>query len=82
MYLDNFYFVVSNIEKSIEFYSTLLDAKPSGVLGLYADNIDAAYARCKELGAKSSINLKTLTRKIGHIFTKDELIEARVFFNL
>lgn len=92
MYLDNFYFVVSNIEKSIEFYSALLDAKPSattmgenglrwaewrredsavyfgiisteaagdkivqgnnGVLGLYADDIDAAYAKCCELGAK------------------------------
>lgn len=92
MYLDNFYFVVSNIEKSIEFYSALFGAKPSattmgenglrwaewrredsavyfgvisteaagdkivqgnnGVLGLYADDIDAAYAKCCELGAK------------------------------
>ena len=31
MKIDNFYFVVSNIEKSIEFYSKLLSQKPTNV---------------------------------------------------
>ena len=32
MKIDNFYFVVRNIEKSVEFYSKLLDKKPSNIL--------------------------------------------------
>ena len=88
MEIDNFYFVVENIEKSAAFYSELLGTKPTnvvgdrwadwqnengqiyfgiisreaseidlrignnGVLGLYADEIDAAYKKCLDLGAK------------------------------
>lgn len=33
MKLDNFYFVVSDIEKSIEFYSALLDKQPTNITG-------------------------------------------------
>ena len=33
MKIDNFYFVVSDIEKSIEFYSTLLNKQPSNIIG-------------------------------------------------
>ena len=31
MKIDNFYFVVENISKSIDFYSSLLDSKPTNV---------------------------------------------------
>lgn len=33
MKIDNFYFVVSDIEKSIEFYSILLNKQPSNIIG-------------------------------------------------
>ena len=33
MKIDNFYFVVENIEKSIMFYSKLLDKKPTNITG-------------------------------------------------
>ena len=33
MKIDNFYFVVENIEKSIIFYSKLLDKKPTNITG-------------------------------------------------
>ena len=33
MKIDNFYFVVSDIEKSIKFYTTLLDEQPSNITG-------------------------------------------------
>lgn len=33
MKLDNFYFVVKDLEKSIEFYSLLLNSKPSNING-------------------------------------------------
>ena len=33
MKIDNFYFVVSNIEKSIKFYTILLDEQPSNIIG-------------------------------------------------
>ena len=88
MKIDNFYFVVENIEKSIEFYSVILNNGPTNVtdnrwadwenednkiyfgiiskeaaqctltkgnnavLGLYTDNIDEAYKKCKDLKAK------------------------------
>ena len=29
--IDNFYFVVENIEKSVEFYTTLLNQKPTNI---------------------------------------------------
>lgn len=32
MKIDNFYFVVENIEKSIEFYSNLLNKKPTNII--------------------------------------------------
>ena len=86
--IDNFYFVVEDINKSINFYTKLFDKKPTnttedrwadwenednkvyfgiisieatgdrriignnGVLGLYTDNIDKAFNKCKEIGAK------------------------------
>lgn len=88
MKIDNFYFVVDNIEKSINFYSQLLNEEPSnvienrwadwnntnkqiyfgiisskaaeskkiignnGVLGLYTDDIEKSFEKCKKLGAK------------------------------
>ena len=88
MRIDNFYFVVENIEKSIEFYSELLGKSPTniigsrwadwenennqiyfgiisreasestlikgnnGVLGLYTEDIKAAYEMCLRLKAK------------------------------
>lgn len=88
MNIDNFYFVVEDIEKSIQFYSKLLGKKPTnitenrwadwenednqiyfgiiskeasdsklvkgnnGVLGLYTENIEQAYKKCKEMKAK------------------------------
>lgn len=88
MRIDNFYFVVEDINKSIEFYTKLLGKEPTniiedrwadwenennqiyfgiisikvtgdkriignnGVLGLYTENIDKAYNKCKEIGAK------------------------------
>ena len=88
MRVDNFYFVVEDIEKAIKFYEDLLDKKPTnitknrwadwenennqiyfgiiskeatgdklikgnnGVLGLYTDNIEKAFDRCKKLGVK------------------------------
>lgn len=88
MKIDNFYFVVENIEKSIIFYSELLGKKTTnttssrwadwenennqiyfgiisqeaaesklikgnnGVLGLYTDDIKAAYEKCLKLKAK------------------------------
>ena len=33
MKLDNYYFVVSDIEKSIEFYSALLEKQPTNITG-------------------------------------------------
>lgn len=33
MRIDNFYFVVENIEKSIKFYSELLNKKPTNIIG-------------------------------------------------
>ena len=33
MKIDNFYFVVSDIEKSIEFYSILLNKQPTNIIG-------------------------------------------------
>ena len=30
--IDNFYFVVENIEKSVEFYTTLLNQKPANII--------------------------------------------------
>lgn len=33
MQIDNFYFVVADIEKSIEFYSKLLNKKPTNITG-------------------------------------------------
>ena len=33
MRIDNFYFVVENIEKSIEFYSELLGKSPTNIIG-------------------------------------------------
>ena len=86
--IDNFYFVVEDINKSINFYTKLFDKKPTnttedrwadwenednkvyfgiisieatgdrriignnGVLGLYTDNINKAFNKCKEIGAK------------------------------
>ena len=86
--IDNFYFVVEDINKSINFYTKLFEKEPTniteyrwadwenednkvyfgiisieatgdrriignnGVLGLYTDNIDKAFAKCKEIGAK------------------------------
>ena len=88
MNIDNFYFVVEDIQKSVEFYTNLLEKKPTsvagtrwadwenennqvyfgilsresaeceitkgnnGVLGLYTEDIDKAYEKCKEMGAK------------------------------
>ena len=86
--IDNFYFVVKDIKKSIDFYTKLLGKKPTnitenrwadwenennqvyfgiisieatgdkriignnGVLGLYTDNIEKEFNKCKEIGAK------------------------------
>lgn len=86
--IDNFYFVVKDIKKSIEFYTKLLGKQPTnitenrwadwenennqvyfgiisieatgdkriignnGVLGLYTDNVDEEFNKCKEIGAK------------------------------
>ena len=33
MKIDNFYFVVSDVAKSIEFYSTLLSSRPTNIVG-------------------------------------------------
>ena len=88
MRIDNFYFVVYNINKSIEFYTKLFEEEPTnitenrcadwqnrdnrtyfgiisveatgakrvignnGVLGLYTDDIDKAFNKCEEIGAK------------------------------
>lgn len=88
MRIDNFYFVVKDITKSIEFYTKLFEEEPTnitenrwadwqnkdnktyfgiisveatgderilgnnGVLGLYTDDIDKAFNKCKEIGAK------------------------------
>lgn len=88
MKIDNFYFVVENLEKSIQFYTELLNKKPTniisnrwadwenennriyfgiiskeasgselikgnnGVLGLYTEDIDAAYKKCLQLKIK------------------------------
>lgn len=88
MRIDNFYFVVKDINKSIEFYTKLFEEEPTnitengwadwqnkdnktyfgiisveatgderilgnnGVLGLYTDDIDKAFNKCKEIGAK------------------------------
>lgn len=88
MRIDNFYFVVENIENSIIFYSELLGKNPTnttsnrwadwenennqiyfgiisqeasesklikgnnGVLGLYTNDIEAAYEKCLRLKAK------------------------------
>ena len=86
--IDNFYFVVKDIKKSIDFYTKLLGKQPTnitenrwadwenennqvyfgiisieatgdkriignnGVLGLYTDNVDEEFNKCKEIGAK------------------------------
>ena len=86
--IDNFYFVVEDINKSINFYTKLFEKElinitedrwadwenednkvyfgiisieatgdrriigNNGVLGLYTDNIDKAFNKCKEIGAK------------------------------
>ena len=86
--IDNFYFVVEDINKSINFYTKLFEKEPTnitedrwadwenednkvyfgiisieatgdrrvignnGVLGLYTDNVDKAFNKCKEIGAK------------------------------
>ena len=86
--IDNFYFVVEDINKSINFYTKLFEKEPTnitedrwadwenednkvyfgiisieatgdrriignnGVLGLYTDNINKAFDKCKEIGAK------------------------------
>lgn len=86
--IDNFYFVVEDINKSINFYTKLFEKEPTnitedrwadwenednkvyfgiisieatgdrrvisnnGVLGLYTDNIDKAFNKCKKIGAK------------------------------
>ena len=86
--IDNFYFVVKDIKKSIDFYTKLLGKQPTnitenrwadwenennqvyfgiisieatgdkriignnGVLGLYTDNVDKEFNKCKEIGAK------------------------------
>ena len=88
MRIDDFYFVVKDITKSIEFYTKLFEEEPTnitenrwadwqnkdnrtyfgiisveatgderilgnnGVLGLYTDDIDKAFNKCKEIGAK------------------------------
>ena len=88
MRIDNFYFVVYNINKSIEFYTKLFEEEltnitenrcadwqnrdnrtyfgiisveatgdkrvigNNGVLGLYTDDIDKAFNKCEEIGAK------------------------------
>jgi len=88
MRIDNFYFVVEDIEKSIEFYERLLGKKTThiiekrwadwenennqiyfgiiskeatgdklirgnnGVLGLYTDDIEKAFEKCNQIGAK------------------------------
>ena len=86
--IDNFYFVVKDIKKSIDFYTKLLGKQPTnitenrwvdwenennqvyfgiisteatgdkriignnGVLGLYTDNVDKEFNKCKAIGAK------------------------------
>ena len=86
--IDNFYFVVKDVKKSIDFYTKLLGKEPTnitenrwadwenennqvyfgiisieatgdkriignnGVLGLYTDNIEKEFNKCKEIGAK------------------------------
>lgn len=88
MRIDNFYFVVEDINKSIRFYTELLEEEPTnitenrwadwenennqiyfgiisteatgdkrilgnnGVLGLYTKDINKAFEKCKEIGAK------------------------------
>lgn len=88
MKIDNFYFVVEDINKSIKFYTELLEKEPTnitenrwadwenennqiyfgiisteatgdkrilgnnGVLGLYTKDINKAFEKCKEIGAK------------------------------
>ena len=86
--IDNFYFVVEDITKSIDFYTKLFEKEPTniiekrwadwenednnvyfgiisieatgdkritgnnGVLGLYTDNIDKVFDKCRKIGAK------------------------------
>ncbi len=102
MEIDNFYFVVEDIEKSIKFYSSLLGKEPSnitedrwadwenennqiyfgiiskkasecktvrgnnGVLGLYTDNIEKAFEKCKELGVKILYNIQEVPNSEDH----------------
>ncbi len=97
MKIDNFYFVVEDITKSINFYSKLFEEEPTnvtenrwadwqnednkiyfgiisieatgdkrcvgnnGVLGLYTDDIDIAFNKCKEIGAKILYEPEKLT---------------------
>ena len=97
MRIDNFYFVVEDITKSINFYSKLFEEEPTnvtenrwadwqnednkiyfgiisieatgdkrcvgnnGVLGLYTDDIDIAFNKCKEIGAKILYEPEKLT---------------------
>ena len=97
MRIDNFYFVVKDINKSIEFYTKLFEEEPTnitengwadwqnkdnktyfgiisveatgderilgnnGVLGLYTDDIDKAFNKCKEIGAKILYEPEKLT---------------------
>ena len=102
MRVDNFYFVVEDIEKAIKFYEDLLDKKPTnitknrwadwenennqiyfgiiskeatgdklikgnnGVLGLYTDNIEKAFDRCKKLGVKILYEPEKLSNSSGN----------------
>ena len=97
MKIDNFYCVVEDITKSINFYSKLFEEEPTnvtenrwadwqnednkiyfgiisieatgdkrcvgnnGVLGLYTDDIDIAFNKCKEIGAKILYEPEKLT---------------------
>ena len=97
MKIDNFYFVVEDITKSINFYTKLFEEEPTnvtenrwadwqnednkiyfgiisieatgdkscvgnnGVLGLYTADIDIAFNKCKEIGAKILYEPEKLT---------------------
>ena len=116
MRIDNFYFVVEDITKSIKFYSKLFEEEPTnitenrwanwqnrdnrtyfgiisveatvdkrvlgnnGVLGLYTDDIDKAFNKCKEIGAKILYEPEKLTNSPDNYtcFAIEDLDENKI----
>ena len=113
MKIDNFYFVVEDIEKSIRFYSELLEKKPTniienrwadwenennqiyfgiiskkasestlikgnnGVLGLYTEDINAAYQKCLNLYLLNYYNFQTYDSYLIHFLYQNLFLENK-----